>query len=303
MRNTTPYLRLIRLFSLTFVLTLSTMFAMAQQTVTGKVIDAETKLPLSGVSILIKGSNLGTTTDTEGNFKLTANANQKTLAFYYNGYLGKDVKVTTGTLNVELDVDVNMLQSVVVTGYSAQRKKDITGAVAVVSARDLQATPTASVAQMLQGKAAGVVVGNDNSPGGGTMVRIRGFGTINNNSPLYVIDGVPTQGNLNQINPYDIESMQVLKDASAASIYGSRAANGVIIITTKKGKTGEPKITFEMYSGTQTAGKMLDMLNAEELGQYLFKSNVGAGNKPWRGTRRHQKVSPAIGCQQASMFE
>ncbi|MEY3193303.1 MAG: hypothetical protein RI982_1080 [Bacteroidota bacterium] len=281
MRNTTPYLRLIRLFSLTFVLTLSTMFAMAQQTVTGKVIDAETKLPLSGVSILIKGSNLGTTTDTEGNFKLTANANQKTLAFYYNGYLGKDVKVTTGTLNVELEVDVNMLQSVVVTGYSAQRKKDITGAVAVVSARDLQATPTASVAQMLQGKASGVVVGNDNSPGGGTMVRIRGFGTINNNSPLYVIDGVPTQGNLNQINPYDIESMQVLKDASAASIYGSRAANGVIIITTKKGKTGEPKITFEMYSGTQTAGKMLDMLNAEELGKYLFKSNVGAGNKPW----------------------
>ena len=183
MRNTTPYLRLIRLFSFTFVLTLSTMFAMAQQTVTGKVIDAETKLPLSGVSILIKGSNLGTTTDTEGNFKLTANANQKTLAFYYNGYLGKDVKVTTGALNVELDVDVNMLQSVVVTGYSAQRKKDITGAVAVVSARDLQATPTASVAQMLQGKAAGVVVGNDNSPGGGTMVRIRGYGTINNNSP------------------------------------------------------------------------------------------------------------------------
>ena len=130
MRNKLPFSGLIRLFSLTFVLTLFSVFAMAQQAVSGKVTDAETKLPLNGVSVLIKGSNLGTTTDAEGNFKLTLNANQKTLAFYYNGYLGKDVTATTGTLNVELDVDVNMLQSVVVTGYSTQRKKDITGAVA-----------------------------------------------------------------------------------------------------------------------------------------------------------------------------
>jgi len=113
------------------------------------------------------------------------------------------------------------------------------------------------------------------------MVRIRGFGTINNNSPLYVVDGVPTQGTLNQLNPYDIESMQVLKDASAASIYGARAANGVVIITTKKGKAGDPKISFDYYTGTQTPGKLLDLLNAEELGKYLFKADVGAGKTPW----------------------
>jgi len=150
-----------------------------------------------------------------------------------------------------------------------------------VDAKQLTATPAASVTQMLQGKASGVIVGNDNSPGGGTMVRIRGFGTINNNSPLYVIDGVPTTGTLNQINPYDIESMQVLKDASAASIYGARAANGVVIITTKKGKAGEPKINFDYYVGTQQPGKLYDLLNAEELGKYLFKADVGAGKTPW----------------------
>jgi TonB-dependent SusC/RagA subfamily outer membrane receptor len=134
---------------------------------------------------------------------------------------------------------------------------------------------------MLQGRASGVTVGNDNSPGGGTMVRIRGFGSINNNSPLYVIDGVPTQGTLNQINPNDIESMQVLKDASAASIYGARAANGVVIITTKKGKTRCSKHHFRfLHRYSQRPGKMLDLLNTKELGQYLYEADLGAGKNP-----------------------
>lgn len=133
---------------------------------------------------------------------------------------------------------------------------------------------------MLQGRAAGVNIGNDNSPGGGTMVRIRGFGSINNNSPLFVIDGVPTQGTLNQLNPNDIESMQILKDASAASIYGARATNGVVIITTKKGKVGEPSITFDYYTGTQKPGRQLDLLNTQQLGQYLYLADIGAGKNP-----------------------
>lgn len=229
----------------------------------------------------MSGTTKGTSTDAQGNFKIDVAANQR-LVFTFNGYESRTLAAgNSATLNVELDVDVKALQSVIVTGYTSQRKKDITGAVAVVSAKQLTATPTASVTQMLQGKASGVVVGNDNSPGGGTMVRIRGFGTINNNSPLFVIDGVPTQGTLNQINPYDIESMQVLKDASAASIYGARAANGVVIITTKKGKPGDPKISFDYYTGTQNPGKFLDLLNAEELGKYLFKADVGAGKTPW----------------------
>jgi TonB-dependent SusC/RagA subfamily outer membrane receptor len=172
---------------------------------------------------------------------------------------------------------VSQLNEVIVTGYASRRKKGVAGAVTVVSAKELNAVPSASVTQMLQGRAAGVTVGNDNSPGGGTMVRVRGFRSINNNSPLYVIDGVPTQGTLNQINPNDIESMQVLKDASAASIYGARAANGVVIITTKRGSEGEPKITFDMYTGMQDVGKTLDLLNTKELGQYYYESKIGAG--------------------------
>jgi len=260
---------------------LLTGLANAQRSVSGKVIDAESKAPLSGVSIVVSGSTKGTSTDAQGNYKIDV-ANNQRLVFSFNGYESRTLATGSGaTLNVELDVDVKALQSVIVTGYTSQRKKDITGAVAVVSAKQLTATPAASVTQMLQGKASGVIVGNDNSPGGGTMVRIRGFGTINNNSPLFVVDGVPTQGTLNQINPYDIESMQVLKDASAASIYGARAANGVVIITTKKGKPGDPKISFDYYTGTQAPGKFLDLLNAEELGKYLFKADVGAGKTPW----------------------
>lgn len=272
--------RLGRLLLTTVFLTCLVGFAVAQRTVSGKVTDAETRAPLGGVSVVAKGSTNGTATDAEGNFKIELKADQKVLAFSFNGYVTRDV-AATANMNVALEVDVRALQSVVVTGYSSQRKKDITGAVAVVDAKQLTATPAASVTQMLQGKASGVIVGNDNSPGGGTMVRIRGFGTINNNSPLFVIDGVPTQGTLNQINPYDIESMQVLKDASAASIYGARAANGVVIITTKKGKAGDPKINFDYYTGTQVPGKLYDLLNAEEYGKWLFKSEVGAGRTPW----------------------
>ncbi len=272
--------RLGRLFLTTIFLTCLVGFAVAQRTVSGKVTDAETRAPLGGVSVIVKGTTNGTATDAEGNFKIDLKAGESVLSFSFNGYVSRDV-AATANMTVALEVDVRALQSVVVTGYTSQRKKDITGAVAVVDAKQLAATPAASVTQMLQGKASGVIVGNDNSPGGGTMVRIRGFGTINNNSPLYVIDGVPTQGTLNQINPYDIESMQVLKDASAASIYGARAANGVVIITTKKGKSGDPKINFDYYTGTQVPGKMLDLLNAEEYGKWLFKSEVGAGRTPW----------------------
>ena len=272
--------RLGRLFLTTIFLTCLVGFAVAQRTVSGKVTDAETRAPLGGVSVIVKGTTNGTATDAEGNFKIDLKAGESVLSFSFNDYVSRDI-AATANMTVALEVDVRALQSVVVTGYTSQRKKDITGAVAVVDAKQLAATPAASVTQMLQGKASGVIVGNDNSPGGGTMVRIRGFGTINNNSPLYVIDGVPTQGTLNQINPYDIESMQVLKDASAASIYGARAANGVVIITTKKGKSGDPKINFDYYTGTQVPGKMLDLLNAEEYGKWLFKSEVGAGRTPW----------------------
>lgn len=262
-----------------FLLFCSGISLMAQRTITGKISDATGPIP--GVNVLVKGTTTGTITDVNGNFSLSVKEADPILIISAVGFGSQEIVVGTQTvIDVNLKEDVATLQELIVTGYSSQRKKDITGAVTVVNTKDLTALPSASLTQMLQGRASGVTVGNDNSPGGGTMVRIRGFGSINNNSPLYVIDGVPTQGTLNQINPNDIESMQVLKDASAASIYGARAANGVIIITTKKGKTGEPSITFDMYRGTQNPGKKLNLMNTQQLGQYLYLSDLGAGKNP-----------------------
>ncbi len=262
-----------------FLLFCSGISLMAQRTITGKISDATGPIP--GVNVLVKGTTTGTITDVNGNFSLSVKEADPILIISAVGFGSQEIVVGTQTvIDVNLKEDVATLQELIVTGYSSQRKKDITGAVTVVNTKDLTALPSASLTQMLQGRASGVTVGNDNSPGGGTMVRIRGFGSINNNSPLYVIDGVPTQGTLNQINPNDIESMQVLKDASAASIYGARAANGVIIITTKKGKTGEPSITFDMYRGAQNPGKKLNLMNTQQLGQYLYLSDLGAGKNP-----------------------
>jgi TonB-linked SusC/RagA family outer membrane protein len=264
-------------FLMAFMLTLSWAAFGQDRKVTGSIQDAQGS-GIPGVSVAVKGSTTGTTTDGNGVFSINVRSGNAELIITSVGYVAKTVAVGNRTsITVKLDEDVSQLNEVVVTGYSSQRKKDITGAVSVVGTKELNAVPSASVTQMLQGRASGVSVGNDNSPGGGTMVRIRGFGSINNNSPLYVIDGVPTQGTLNQINPADIESMQVLKDASAASIYGARAANGVVIITTKRGGEGEPKINFDMYTGTQDVGKTLDLLNTKELGQYYYESEIGAG--------------------------
>ncbi|ACT94494.1 SusC/RagA family TonB-linked outer membrane protein [Dyadobacter fermentans] len=249
--------------------------------VKGKVSSSADGTGIPGVNVQLKGTAVGTVTDADGSYAIDVKGTDAVLVFSSIGLIKKEVTVgNQSTINVSLEDDIKNLSEVVVTGYAAQRKKDITGAVTVINPKELTSVPTASVTQMLQGRASGVTVGNDNSPGGGTMVRIRGFGSINNNSPLYVIDGVPTQGTLNQINPNDIESMQVLKDASAASIYGARAANGVVIITTKKGKTGAPNITFDFYTGTQRPGKMLDLLNTKELGQYLYEADLGAGKNP-----------------------
>ncbi|MHA8082649.1 SusC/RagA family TonB-linked outer membrane protein [Aquirufa sp. A-Brett2-15D] len=279
-------------FLLAMMLTLSWVALGQDQKVTGTVSDAKGG-GIPGVSVVIKGTTSGTTTDGNGAFSISVKSGNAELVVTSVGYVSKTVAVgNRSSIAISLDEDVSQLNEVIVTGYASQRKKDITGAVAVVSAKELTAVPAASLTQMLQGRASGVTVGNDNSPGGGTMVRVRGFGSTNNNSPLYVIDGVPTQGTLNQINPNDIESMQVLKDASAASIYGARAANGVVIITTKRGGEGEPKISFDMYTGTQQLGKTLDLLNTKELGQYYYESQIGAGRPAGTSPSAQYRFSP-----------
>ncbi len=255
----------------------STAWAQSQ-TITGKVTGSLDKTPLPGVTVVIKGSSQGTVTDATGTYKIAAPAGS-TLLFSFIGFMPKEVKVSSATqLDVELAENAGTLNEVVVTGYGSQSKKDITGAVATVNVKQLLSAPATNVGQALQGRVAGVTVGNENAPGGNVMVRIRGYGTINDNSPLYVIDGVPTKGNLNTLNLNDIETMQVLKDASASSIYGSRAGNGVVIITTKKGKIGRPRLTYDMYYGTQRPGEFLDLLNTSEYASLLWESRINAGN-------------------------
>jgi TonB-linked SusC/RagA family outer membrane protein len=274
--------------------------ALAQERrITGRIIDENDNNALPGANILVKGTQIGMVTDANGQFSLAVPAGRDVLTISAIGYVSQDVTIgTKTTVNVGLLPDVKTLNEVVVTGYGAQAKRDITGAVATVDSKQLLAVPTTNVGQALQGRVAGVTVSNENSPGGGVMVRIRGFGTINDNSPLYVIDGVPTKGNLNTLNQNDIESLQVLKDASAASIYGSRAGNGVVIITTKKGKVGKPKFSYDAYYGTQQHGKLLSMLNTNEYASLIWESRRNSGVLGANGNPVHSQfgngVTPVI---------
>ncbi|MFX0555530.1 SusC/RagA family TonB-linked outer membrane protein [Maribacter sp. CXY002] len=251
------------------------------QTVTGTVSDATGPLP--GASVLVKGTTNGTQTDFDGNYAINVADNNSVLVFSYIGFKTVEVPVNgQTTINLTMEEDAAALDEVVVTGYGAQSKRDVTGSVSTVDVDELTAVPATTFAQQLQGRAAGIGIVNDATPGGEATVRIRGFGTIGNNDPLYIIDGVPSRSQAN-LNPGDIESLQVLKDASAASIYGSRAANGVIIITTKKGKLGKPVISYETYYGMQNAANDVEALNAAELGEYLYLADLYAGKTPSHG--------------------
>ena len=246
-------------------------------TVSGKITD-DANQPVPGVNILLKGTTTGTTSDANGAYTLTVPDENGVLVFSFIGYATQEVSINNrSVIDVSLVSDAVALSEIVVTGYTTQSKRDITGAVATISSEQLLTTPSTNLGQAMQGKVAGVTVGNENSPGGGVMVRIRGFGTVNDNSPLYVIDGVPTKGNLNTLNLNDIESMQILKDASSASIYGSRAGNGVVIVTTKKGKVGKPVFTYDMYIGQQQPDKFLDLLNTEEYANLTWQARINAG--------------------------
>ncbi|HWV73912.1 MAG TPA: TonB-dependent receptor [Pseudosphingobacterium sp.] len=248
-------------------------------TIKGTVKDnAEPPSPIPGVSIRIKGSSKATSTDVNGVFSLPVKKGD-ILVFTSIGFAAREVVIDAQTtLNVTLNQDLNTLEEVVLTGYSTQVKKDITGAVSVVDVKELSKVQAPNVAQQLQGRAAGVTVTSNNTPGGEATVRVRGFSTINNNDPLYIIDGVPTKGGLNSINPNNIESMQVLKDASSTSIYGSRAANGVIIITTKKGNSGDSRITFDTRVGVQTGHVNLGLIRDPlQFGQLLWTQRRNAG--------------------------
>ncbi|NBB28340.1 TonB-dependent receptor [Cellulophaga sp. BC115SP] len=263
---------------------LITWTAQAQERkVTGKVLSAADGQGLPGASVMVKGTKVGVATGAGGEFTIAVKGASDVLLVTSVGFQNQEVRVgSQSNITVRLSEDVANLTEVVVTGYGTQSKRDITGAVTTVNAKDLQSVPATTFAQQLQGRASGLSIVNDATPGGNATVRIRGFGTIGNNDPLFIIDGVPTE-NQGNLNPNDIETIQILKDASSASIYGSRAANGVVIITTKKGKAGVPKITFSAYYGSQKVSNDVQSLNAKELGQYLYLADKYAGKTPSHG--------------------
>lgn len=249
--------------------------AYAQRTVSGTVTSDTDGQPLIGASILVKGTGTGTVTDLDGNFSLQVN-DDDVLVVSYTGFTTQEITVGSQTeLNVVLAESSTTLSEVVVTGYSSQRKADIIGSVGVIDTKDALTTPSANLAQQLQGRAAGVTVAGSGAPGAGAKVRIRGFTSFGNSAPLYIIDGVPTK-NPGTINPNDIESIQVLKDATAASIYGARAAQGVVIITTKGGQAGKVQLSYDGFYGmTRVPTRSYpDMIDTEQYLDYLKRTNT-----------------------------
>lgn len=244
--------------------------------ITGNVKDGATGMTVPGATILVKGTSNGTTTDMDGNFSLMIPSSNDTLLVSYIGYDGIEIPVNgRSVIDIVLNESKYELDEVVVIGYGIQKKKVVTGAIASVSAEQINLTPNLRVEQAMQGRTAGVQVTNQSGqPGEAPTVRIRGAGTTGNADPLYIVDGMAV-GGIDYLNPGDIESMDVLKDAASAAIYGSRAANGVILITTKGGKAGKVKLTYSNYFGIQNAAKKLDMLDAD---QYVMMMNEGARN-------------------------
>jgi TonB-linked SusC/RagA family outer membrane protein len=247
--------------------------------VTGSVMD-NNRQPLTGVSVYIQNDKSRfDISNANGNFSIRASKNEK-IVFSYVGYIEKIITINNpkANLNVILDEEKKNLDEVVVIGYGTAKKKDVTGAISSVSASKLEETPAASLNQALQGKSAGVQVQlSDNSPGGGVNVLIRGIGSINTStSPIYVVDGIVMEGTLNNINVDDIASIDILKDASSAAIYGSRAANGVVMITTKKGVAGRPKISYNSRFSFQSPSHLPKMLTAQQLGEIRIEGNVNS---------------------------
>lgn len=245
--------------------------------VKGVVLDP-TGESVIGASVIQKGTKTGTVTDIDGHFNLQVD-NGATLVISYIGYETVEAKASAD-MSVTLKEQVNDLNEVVVTGYTTQRKADLTGAVSVVSVDEIAKQNENNPMKALQGRVPGMNISADGSPSGSATVRIRGIGTLNNNDPLYIIDGVPTKAGMHELNGSDIESIQVLKDAASASIYGSRAANGVIIITTKKGKEGKVKVDVDASIAASMYAHKMDVLNAKQYGQVMWQAYVNDGMDP-----------------------
>ncbi|MCB9028400.1 MAG: TonB-dependent receptor [Bacteroidales bacterium] len=297
-----------KLFRQTFLICLAAVMSSAvlfaqQRTVTGRVLD-DTNAGLPGASIVVKGTTIGTASDLNGNFSFQVPSDATTLVVTFVGMDTREVPITDGPMTITLTMSAEEVDAVVVIGYGTIRRSEVTSAIASVKTEEIQDLVVTGVDQALQGKVAGLhVMNNSGQPGGGVSVRVRGITSINSNDPLIVIDGVPFTDNMVEntgydglggsdgqtqnsflatLNPNDIETIDVLKDASAQAIYGSQAANGVILITTKKGKAGDGKVTYDVSYGLQEVYRTLDVMNLREFAEYQNSviAELGTGYNP-----------------------
>lgn len=261
------------------MLTVFSALSLSGQAVTGVIVD-ESGLELIGAVVMVRGTSAGTVTDADGRFSIAASKGD-VLEVSLLGYAGASQEVGTASdYRIVLREDVSSLEELVFTGYAVQRKADLTGAVSVVDMGELSKQRENNPMKAMQGRIPGMNITSDGSPSGSATVRIRGIGTLNNNDPLYIIDGVPTKGGMHELNGSDIETIQVLKDASSASIYGSRAANGVIVITTRKGKEGTLNINFDASVGMSMYTTKMDVLNTAEYGRAMWQAYINEGQNP-----------------------
>jgi TonB-linked SusC/RagA family outer membrane protein len=255
------------------LLLLANLSLMAQQTITGVVKDTGGQ-PMSGVTVVVKGTSAGTLTGTDGKYSLPVPAGATTLQFSFIGFTNLEVPISgKSVIDATLQQAITEMSEVVVVGYGTQRRSTVTGAITSVSSKELTSVPVATADQALQGRASGVTIVNNGSPGTAPTIRIRGLSTMNSNDPLIVIDGVVSNSMVN-LNPNDIESVEVLKDASTTAIYGSLGSHGVIMVTTKKGKPGKTTIEFDSYAGQQWNNKRYDLMNVDQYLQYAGSADV-----------------------------
>lgn len=260
------------------LLCLSSVAFAQKKSVSGTVTDSSNE-PIIGASILEKGTSNGTITDIDGNFQLNVSPNSL-LVISYVGYQPETVKAGAGHLKVVLKEDTKILDEVVVVGYGVQKKSVVTAAISRVSAEDLNVAQPSRVEDAMKGKVSGVqITQSSGQPGSDSKVRIRGIGSINNSEPLYIVDGMPVDGGISYLNPVDIQSIEILKDAASGAIYGARAANGVVLVTTKSGKEGKTNINYDFSYGWQRPWKEKDVLNAQEYMTIMNEMSLNDGGK------------------------
>ena len=253
-----------------------------QITIKGKIVDDQDESVI-GATIIVKGTTIGTVSDIKGDYSIIVPENSETIIVSFIGYKSKEIPINNrAIIDIKLEIDIAELESIVVTGYGTQRKQDITGAVAIVNTNEMSKSQYTNLTDRLQGRVPGVSVKTNGEPGSMGDVTIRGVSFFGDNNPLYVIDGIPTEDSPN-INPTDIETVQVLKDASSSAIYGSRAANGVVVITTKKGRIGKPTISFNSNIGLQQIANKMNVVNTSEFARIhnAAYDNAGYPRRTW----------------------